>query len=222
MPLPAPLTRPRRLLALLIFVLIPLLGFGDLAKDVYEREAFAWELPVMHTLRGWGSPPLTRFWYGVSVVGGGPWGWVLPLVLLGVAWRFSRRLAAFFLIGVGGAALLNVVLKWFFHRDRPTVLERLWQANDSSFPSGHAMLSAALAAAVVALLWRTRFRAPAVVLGGVYAALVGVSRVYLGVHYPTDVLAGWALGVAWVAFIAVLSWPLLPRAQRDARSADAP
>ncbi len=217
---PAFVVRHRHWLAALIFVLIPLVGFGNIAEDVYEREAFAWEKPVILAIHSLQSRGLTDFFYGLSVVGGAAWGWVLPLLLLLLAWRVSRASAVFFLLAVGGSTLLNVGLKLFFHRDRPTVLIHLWQTNDYSFPSGHAMLAAAIVAACAALLWRTRFRAPTLVLGGLYAALMDVARVYLGVHYPTDVLAGTALSVAWVSALALLFWPLLHRAQRHVRGVE--
>ena len=78
-------------------------------------------------------------------------------------------------------------------------------------------MAAALAVTVVALLWRTPYRWPVLVLGVIYTLIMGLSRVYLGVHYPTDVLAGWALGVAWAAGVAVLLWERLREAQNAGR-----
>ena len=219
---PAFVVRHRHWLAALIFVLIPLVGFGSIAEDVRERKAFPWEKPVILAVHSLQSRGLTDLFYAMSVVGGVRWGWAVPAVILLLAWRVSRASALFFLLAVGGSTLLNVGLKLFFHRDRPTILIHLWQANDYSFPSGHAMLAAAIAAAVTALLWRTRFRTLTIVLGGLYALLMDVARVYLGVHYPTDVLAGTALSVAWVSGIALLFWPLLHRAQHHARAVTAP
>ncbi|WP_045233685.1 phosphatase PAP2 family protein [Deinococcus pimensis] len=213
---PTPRPRVRRALGFLLFVLIPLLGVGDIAKDVYERQAFPWEAPFMVALRGGAPPLLTKVAYGVSVVGA--WSATLPVVLLLAAWIWTRaRASAVFVVaGVCGAALLNFLLKLFFHRERPMDVTRLWHADDASFPSGHAMTAAALAATLVALTWRTRFRGLTVVLGALYALVMGYTRVYLGAHYPTDVLAGWGLGVAWVASLALLMWPTLHRAQREA------
>lgn len=212
--------RLRHLLGLLVFVLLPLLSFGDIAEDVYTRDPFAWEVPLMRGLRDLGTPATTAFMRALSWIGSGR-GMLYPLtiLLILVAWRRSKRVAGFLVLALGGDMLLNLALKVVFHRDRPTVLARLWQESDYSFPSGHAMFAAGLAAAIVALLWRTRWRTSAIVLGALYAFLMGVSRVYLGVHYPTDVIAGWCLGVAWVSSVAMLSWPLLGRAQRDARRA---
>jgi undecaprenyl-diphosphatase len=67
-----------------------------------------------------------------------------------------------------------------------------------SFPSGHAMQSMAVGAALVILLWETRWRYVALLLSASFVLAVGLSRIYLGVHYPSDILAGWAASVAWV------------------------
>jgi membrane-associated phospholipid phosphatase len=84
----------------------------------------------------------------------------------------------------------------------------LWSANCTrttySFPSGHAMGSATLGMALSILCWPTRWRGPVTVLSLVFVVLVGISRVYLGVHYPSDILAGWSAAIAWVFGMYVL------------------
>lgn len=113
----------------------------------------------------------------------------------------SRRSAAFVVIAVGGGALLSTALKYAFGRDRPDVVPHLTHFASPSFPSGHAMLSTVtyltLGALVAQIQERKRERAYVVGLAIGVAALVGFTRVYLGVHNPSDVLAGWAGGVAW-------------------------
>jgi membrane-associated phospholipid phosphatase len=93
-----------------------------------------------------------------------------------------------------------------------------------SFPSGHAVGSMAVVATLVVLLWPTRHRWTVVVAGSVFAAAVGASRVYLGFHFPSDVLAGWSWAVAWTAamWLLVLRRPPAPAASETERPAPFP
>ena len=117
-----------------------------------------------------------------------------------------RRTALFVLVASVGVWFLNSELKEFFGRPRPSIVPHLSGVLSLSFPSGHAMNSAAVYLTIGALLMRiTDRRALKVYSMGVAMLLVfliGVSRLYLGVHYPTDVLAGWVIGMSW----AVLCW----------------
>jgi undecaprenyl-diphosphatase len=134
---------------------------------------------------------------------------VLVLLVLGVAgWLLlkRRRSAALWLVlWSAGATLLNAVLKTLFARARPDVVDHLVVVVTHSFPSGHALMSAAIYLMLVALPARDlaqpgsrRFLAGLAVL---LTLLVGSSRVYLGVHWPSDVLGGWVIGALW-AWIA--------------------
>ena len=117
-----------------------------------------------------------------------------------------RHAAVFILVATVGGALLSTALKGLYSRPRPDVVPHLAYVNSYSFPSGHAMLSAVVYLTLGALLarlvegrWTKLYFVGVAVL---LTVLVGSSRVYLGVHFPTDVAAGWAAGVAW----AVLCW----------------
>ena len=110
-----------------------------------------------------------------------------------------RREAAFLLIAIVAELLLNVALKAAFARSRPPAAQALVHAGSYAFPSGHAMASATFALALVVIAWPTRWRLPAALLAAAFALLMGASRIYLGVHWLTDVLAGWAMAVAVVA-----------------------
>lgn len=115
--------------------------------------------------------------------------------------RRKPRLAAQILTGAAGGIIAELGMKRFFRRKRPTVLEHLEQVGSTSFPSGHAMASASLyltLAFVAARGHRRRpHRARMLAAGGALALSVSASRVYLGVHWPTDVLGGFVLGTAW-------------------------
>ena len=207
--------RPLLLLALLVG--LPLLLLGKIADDVRDNQPFAWESPLMVSLRAQAPAGFRSVARAFSTIGSATV--MLPFCALLALWLWvrSHAVARYFLLSVGGAVILNLLLKLFFNRTRPQVIPWLWQEGDSSFPSGHSSMAAALAVTVVALLWRTPYRWPVLVLGVVYTLIMGLSRVYLGVHYPTDVLAGWALGVAWAAGVAVLLWERLREAQNAGR-----
>jgi undecaprenyl-diphosphatase len=106
--------------------------------------------------------------------------------------------------------LLSNLLKDLFHRARPALVPHESYVFNSSFPSGHSMLSAVAYLTMGALLARAqtrrRLRAYLLLTAGLLTFLVGVSRVYLGVHWPTDVLAGWTAGVTWA-----ICWFLIAR-----------
>lgn len=210
----AVLRRRARLIAWFAAVLAPLLLFGELAEEVWEGEGFAWDAPLAWALRSVTSPHLDGFALTLGVLGG--FAVVAGLALLAALFSWSRnrpREVALFLVGVGGAGLLNVLAKLAFRRERPDLWTPLAPEHDFGFPSGHAMVSLAFAVSALVLLWRTRWR-PAGVLLVVLALLVGMSRVVLGVHWPSDVLAGWAASAAWVLGVARVLRPWRPRLAR--------
>jgi undecaprenyl-diphosphatase len=130
------------------------------------------------------------------------------LVLVG-----ERTSILFLALSVLGGTALSAALKLVFGRPRPDLVAHLAEIHTASFPSGHAMLAAVTYLTLAGLLARVQprpdLRRFVVATGILLAALVGVSRVYLGVHWPTDVLAGWCLGAAW----ALLCRALVDRAE---------
>ena len=105
---------------------------------------------------------------------------------------------------VGGAAVANLVLKLLFHRDRPSLWHPSVVETSFSFPSGHAMLSAALILSIIFIVWKTRLRLASIVIGSILILLIGTSRLYLGVHYPSDVAAGWCASLAWIVVVVAV------------------
>lgn len=187
-------------------IALSLWGFGELADEVLDGEPFAFDIPLLQWARGLAAPALDEVMLLVSALGFG-WGVIPADILLGLALVLRRRFAeaTFAIAATAGSGLLNVAAKQGFRRERPALWDPIAPEATYSFPSGHAMGSATLACVLVLLAWRTRWRT-AVLAGSVlFAAAVGASRVYLGVHYPSDILAGWSAAVAWtvVCYFAV-------------------
>jgi membrane-associated phospholipid phosphatase len=188
----------RQLVTWFVAVLLPLCLFGLIAEDVAARERFFFDQPILEYVHRHASPSLDSLMLLMSHLGY-VWG-VVPVdiaILLWLIIRRKRRDAAFFGVVVIGAAILNVVAKAAFGRERPKLWPSLAPESTFSFPSGHAMGSMALVTALIVLCWPTRWRVPMLILGGVFTLLVGFSRIYLGVHYPSDVIAGWLASFAW-------------------------
>ena len=188
----------RRLLLLFTGLLLPLWGFAELAEEVHEGEGFGFDLPLLGLAHEAGTAGLDQLLVAVTHLG---YEWfVVPFdVLLVLALAMKRRVREVLFAGLalGGSALLNIAAKQVFARARPALWESLAPEHTFSFPSGHAMGSMTLAWVVVLLAWSTRWRWPVVLLAFPFALLVGLSRVYLGVHFPSDILAGWAAASTW-------------------------
>lgn len=128
----------------------------------------------------------------------------------------TRRFHACLLLAIalGGGLLLNAGLKNFFDRARPEYVTQLHYVDSNSFPSGHSLMAAVVyltLGALVSRLVETRRQKIYVISVAVFVTvLVGISRIYLGVHYPTDVLAGWSVGLVW----SILCWLVVRHLQR--------
>jgi len=183
---------------LFVGMLLPLWIFAELADEVHEMEQFVFDDPILLHANGLAGPGLDGFFVVVSKLGyEGVIAVDLVLVLMLLALKHWRE-AIFAATAFMGSSLLNVGAKQFFQRDRPTLWESISPEDTFSFPSGHAMGSMTLVMTAILLAWPSRWRWPVLLLASAFAVLVGYSRVYLGVHFPSDILAGWMAGTAWV------------------------
>lgn len=202
-------------------------GFIELADDVSEGETQSIDETLLLSLRnpvdhtdplgpGW-VEELGRDFTALGGVG------VLVLVVLGalgyllLARRYRAALLA--AVAVPGGILLSTMMKAGFDRPRPDLVPHDSIVYTASFPSGHAMMSAVTYLTLAALLIRVqpelRLKAYILVVALLLTLLVGISRVYLGVHWPTDVLAGWTAGTAWAA-LCWLAMRWMQRREEDA------
>jgi undecaprenyl-diphosphatase len=141
-------------------------------------------------------------------------GMVLALITLSVAGflvlRKDYKLLILLLFAVIGGALLDTALKDFFARERPSVVLKLMPATSFSFPSGHSMMSMvvylSLGSLIARIQTRRRIKVYVISLALFFSLIIGLSRIYLGVHYPTDVLAGWSMGLAWATLVWFVAW----------------
>ncbi len=196
---------------LVVFLLIAacLWIFAGIADEVMEGDSLRFDRGVLLALRTAGDPsdPIGPIWFEQSVrditaLGGTT---VLTLIVIAAVGFLlierKRRTVAFLLLAVLGGMMLTLVLKAGFDRPRPDFVPHAQQVYTASFPSGHSMNSAIVylvLGAILAQAHRSKaIKVYVMTMAIVITVLVGVSRVYLGVHYPTDVLAGWTLGAGW-------------------------
>jgi membrane-associated phospholipid phosphatase len=177
--------------------------FGLFAAESVTGLAHEAEIDALQDLRAESPHALYTAMRVVSAVGGGSG---VTIVAIAVAGALSVRRrwpeAAIFAVMMLGASL-NGLLKALFDRPRPDLWMSPTPFSGLSFPSGHAMSSATLVAALVVLTWRTRWRLPVVIFGVIAVMAVGFSRLVLGAHYPSDVLGGWAFAFVWVSGVSL-------------------
>jgi undecaprenyl-diphosphatase len=209
-------------------IAIGIAGFGAfafmaIADEALEGDTHAFDEAILMALRepGDASNPIGPEWLAdmmadLTALGGIA---VLTLLVLGVVFYLlsvGQRGTALLVGGaVGSGAILSALLKLGFDRPRPDLVAHLSHAYSSSFPSGHAMLSAVTYLTLGVLLARAhegrRTKIIVMTYGVTLTVLIGLSRIYLGVHWPTDVMAGWALGAAWAALWWLIAWWLQRR-----------
>jgi undecaprenyl-diphosphatase len=192
---------------------VALLLFAWLAASVLQGQSMRFDVAGRAAVHAWANPGLTSFMRFMSWLGS-PY-FVAPAAGLAV-WRLSSggrtRAGVLFVVAVVGAEALDQILKLLFRRPRPEAFFGLANPLTYSFPSGHAITAACFYGVLAAVLTtRTESTARKALLCAVatfMAALIGLSRVYLGVHYPTDVLAGYAAAAVWVFAVRAgyLAW----------------
>jgi undecaprenyl-diphosphatase len=215
------------LVAAVLVVTAGILGFLGLSDAVTDNHTGGFDEGLMHMLRQPGdiSQPIGPHWLRLAATDLTALGSiaVLSLIVVVVAGFFlaqRRWRESVLLLGACASGLIVVdILKLAFGRERPPLAMHAVEVGNASFPSGHAMLSAvvylSLATLVGHFAGRRRVGAYALGAGVATTLLVGVSRVYLGVHWPTDVMAGWVLGAAWAMIWWLIAWVVERRSNRS-------
>jgi undecaprenyl-diphosphatase len=193
---------------------ISLFAFVEIAEDVREGDTMAFDTAILLAFRQGtdlsvpiGPPWLENIMRDFTALGGVAILTTVTALVVGFLLLTGKRHAArVVIISVVGGIVLSSLLKWGFSRPRPDLVPHGAVVYTQSFPSGHAMLSAVVYLTLGALLARTEAKTGVKIYllacAGVLTVIIGISRIYLGVHWPTDVLAGWAVGASW----ALLCW----------------
>ena len=204
----------RLTVALAVLLGAGILGFLALANAVADGGARRFDEWLLLALRTPGnlSDPIGPKWFeemmrDITALGGTA---VLSLGVLAVtgflALTRKTHAAITVLVSVMSGMVLSQAIKWAYARPRPELVPHGMETYSASFPSGHSMMAAVVYLTLGALLVRhqtqRRMKVYVLAVAVLLTALVGISRIYLGVHWPTDVLAGWCLGAAW----AILCW----------------
>ncbi len=208
-----------------LFVAILLFGFAFIAQEVTEGEPIAFDRWLMVAFRHAsdlsrpiGPPWLLDVVRDITALGSTAVLALLVTIVTTFLFTTGKRHAGLFVLTtVLSGALLNALLKLAFARARPDIVAPLTQVSTLSFPSGHAASSAVCYLTLGLMLAQTQasrsVRIHLIMTAAILALLVGVSRIYLGVHYPSDVLAGWCFGTAW----ALICQMLMSHFQRTGR-----
>lgn len=214
----------RTLIALFVSV-GALLVFAEFVDRVVEGDTRAFDESVLLAFRDPNNPShsigpawLQIMFRDITPLGGYAVVLLISLAVIGYLLMDGKRGAALWvLVSVSGGAVISNLLKLAIERPRPDLVARLVEVNTSSFPSGHATLAAVTYLTLGALLSRVeaqrRAKVYVLTVAVVLTVLIGVSRIYLGVHWPTDVLAGWCVGAAW----AMLCWRIALALQRSGK-----
>ncbi|MFJ5624399.1 phosphatase PAP2 family protein [Peribacillus loiseleuriae] len=194
------------LLSAFLVSLISLIGFSFMAVLISGQHIVQFDQSVISFIQGFESSALTSIMKLFTFIGSFSVVLVIFLIALFVLYKvFKYRTELILLVVViVGTPILNQVLKAIFHRTRPD-FHRLIEVGGYSFPSGHAMNAFAVYGILTFLLWRhipTRLgRTVLIIISSLFIIMIGTSRIYLGVHYPSDIIGGYFASGFWLAIV---------------------
>ncbi|SOC39791.1 phosphatase PAP2 family protein [Ureibacillus acetophenoni] len=193
-------------LLLLLISFGSLIGFGLMAFIISRYDNLAFDSVIIAIIQGLENPTLTTIMIFFTEIGSSKVIFIIGIVLLIFHYAFFKQRLELILLPIAflGARMLNRLLKEFFHRERPD-LNRLIEIGGFSFPSGHAMNAVAFYGIVTYVfskhITNPWGRAASILIGILFILMIGMSRIYLGVHYPSDVIAGYFASGFWLAMV---------------------
>lgn len=215
----------------MLVMALGVLTFVEVADDMRQADGQAFDAAVLHAVRPFADDPGRPWgpWWlheaaaditslgGISVLA------LFALITFGFQMILKKRLSALLLlVGLAGGVALSEGLKAVFERERPPVEFQAVETLNASFPSGHALLSTVFYLTLGVMLTRAfprrRLKAYVLGVGVLIAVLIGLTRIYLGAHWASDVFAGWSVGAAW----AMALWLVAYAVERRQRLHDAP
>lgn len=208
------IARWRSLLLLLIGVYLPLQLFGLLAVEIWENEGgFSWDVAILIAIHTAARAQLDVFATNLTKLGSI---WtafpVVSAIALVLLLRRRWRSLTYLLTTTLGSTIINRTVKEIMHRVRPHLWESPSPEFDYAFPSGHAMTSMTLVAALVILTWGSVWCWLVLIFGSAFVVAIAWTRLYLGVHFPSDILAGWMVSLAWAIGVSLFIKPQITSA----------
>lgn len=206
-------------------------GFIEVAEEVFEGDTQAFDRWVVQAMRDpnnladpIGPPWVEEMARDVTAMGGLAWITIATVVITIYLWVDGKtHMAVFVAAATASGAVVSVLLKSLFARPRPDFVPHLSHVYTSSFPSGHSMLAAVvyltLGSLLASVIGNLKLKIYVLCVAVLLTIFVGVSRIYLGVHYPTDVLGGWLAGLVWALACWLVARWLQRRGQVEKASA---
>lgn len=218
-------------LGALAVITLGTMTFVEIADDMTETDGQAFDQMVLHWMQPVAGQPRGPWWLheaaaDITSLGGIAVLTLFAVVALGMLLILRKWLSALLLlIGLAGGVALSEGLKALFQRERPPAAFQAVETLNASFPSGHALLSTVFYLTVAVMMTRAfprrRLKAYVLGVGMVFALMVGLTRVYLGAHWASDVMAGWCVGAAWAMALWLVSYAIERRqTRRHARLVD--
>lgn len=188
----------------LLIAALSLTVFALIALSVSDHQIHRFDDNLIGWVQGMESPGMTKWMQVFTWIGSGRPVIIITIMFMIVLYIFlgHRRELLFLAAVIAGSATLNTLLKLAFHRARPTI-HRIVEANGYSFPSGHSMAAFSLYGGLAFLIWKhiptATDRVMMIIVSTALILAIGMSRVYLGVHYPSDIAGGYFLSGSWLA-----------------------